>query len=236
MKLYSELADWWPLLTPPGTYTEEAQVLNALLRQGNRDLRHIIEFGSGGGHLAADFPKDLQITLVDNSPEMLEVSRQINPEKEHILGDMRDLHSNRQYDAVLVHDAVMYLQTREDIFSMLSTAYRQLTPGGCILLVPDYIKESFAENSISGGAADERRAIQLMEWAWDPIPDDEKYQVEFSILTRQNNTIQSFHETHYMGLFDISTWVNLLNKSGFTLVVPEIEYWFGGEIFLARKT
>ena len=51
------------------------------------------------------------MTLVDLSAEMLEVSRQLNPECEHIQGDMRTIRLGRQYDAVLVHDAVDYVTT-----------------------------------------------------------------------------------------------------------------------------
>jgi len=42
---------------------------------------------------------------------MLELSRTINPEAEHILGDMRTLRLGRTFDAVLIHDAICYMTT-----------------------------------------------------------------------------------------------------------------------------
>ena len=32
LKMYSELAKWWPLLSPPGHYVKEAQDLRAMLQ------------------------------------------------------------------------------------------------------------------------------------------------------------------------------------------------------------
>jgi len=47
--------------------------------------------------------------LVDKSPGMLEVSRALNPECEHVEGDMRTVRLGREFDLVFVHDAVAYM-------------------------------------------------------------------------------------------------------------------------------
>ena len=51
-------------------------------------------------------------TLSDLSPQMLSLSRTLNPGCEHVLGDMRTLRLGRTFDAVFVHDAVMYSRRR----------------------------------------------------------------------------------------------------------------------------
>ena len=43
---------------------------------------------------------------------MLELSRTLNPDCEHLEGDMRTLRLGRTFDAVLIHDAVMYMTDR----------------------------------------------------------------------------------------------------------------------------
>ena len=104
------------------------------------------------------------------------------------------------------------------------------------MLLPDVIKETFHEATISGGAQDDERAIQLLEWRWDPNPDDQHFQVEFSILLREHGKVRSMHESHTMGLFDLQTWVTLLHKAGFQLITPpEIEFADENAIFLAIK-
>ena len=46
------------------------------------------------------------VTLVDLSAKMLEVSRRLNPDCEHLQGDMRTVRLGRTFDVVFVHDAI----------------------------------------------------------------------------------------------------------------------------------
>ncbi len=53
-RLYRELADWYPLLTPVGDYVEEAAFYRGLFETHcQRPPRTLLELGSGGGHNAA---------------------------------------------------------------------------------------------------------------------------------------------------------------------------------------
>src|SRR5512134_2519996 len=107
-KMYGELARWWPLLSPPSEYAEEAAFFRALLRRHRPLPRTLLELGCGGGSLAATMKRDFALTLTDLSPQMLDVCRAENPECEVLQGDMRSLRLGRTFDAVLVHDAIMY--------------------------------------------------------------------------------------------------------------------------------
>ena len=61
---------------------------------------------------------------------MLEVSKALNPQCEHILGDMRTLRMDRSFDAVFIHDAIMHMTTREDLRAAMETAFVHCRPGG----------------------------------------------------------------------------------------------------------
>lgn len=93
--LYTELATWWPLLSPPSHYVEEAaDLLPQMLEATDGPAQTLLELGCGGGSLAFHLKRSLQLTLTDRSPQMLAVSQATNPECEHLLGDMR---SQRRY-------------------------------------------------------------------------------------------------------------------------------------------
>src|SRR5690606_2038705 len=96
--------------------------------------------------------KRFTCTLTDISPAMLELSRGLNPECEHIEGDMRTLRLPRTFDAVLVHDAVDYMTTREDLAAVAATAFLHLRNGGVALFVPDCVRETFEPSTESGGS------------------------------------------------------------------------------------
>src|SRR5438094_2690711 len=111
-KLYGELASWFHLLSSPPDYAEEADFACKLLMEpGTAPPRTVLELGSGGGNNASHLKAHFEMTLVDLSPGMLELSRDLNPECQHILGDMKTLRLGRVFDAVFVHDAIMYITT-----------------------------------------------------------------------------------------------------------------------------
>src|SRR5262245_43380133 len=105
-RLYTELADWWPLVSPPAEYAEEAEIYWRALASGDVP-RTLLELGCGGGSNAWHLKRHAKLTLVDRSASMLGVSAAINPECEHCLGDMRDVRLGREFDAVFVHDAIV---------------------------------------------------------------------------------------------------------------------------------
>ena len=55
------------------------------------------------------------MVLVEPSAGMLQVSRALNPECEHVQGDMRTVRLDRRFDLVFVHDAVCYMTTEPDL-------------------------------------------------------------------------------------------------------------------------
>jgi SAM-dependent methyltransferase len=90
LRLYRELAAWWPLFSPPEDYVEEASYLAQILQETVVPRpRTVLELGSGGGSNAFHLKRQFAMTLVDIAPDMLAVSQAINPECEHLIGDIR---------------------------------------------------------------------------------------------------------------------------------------------------
>ncbi len=106
-RLYGDLASWFHLLTAPEDYEEEAELYRRLLIETAQDpVESVLELGSGGGNNASHLKRHFTLTLVDRSPGMLELSRGLNPECEHVEGDMRTVRLGRMFEAVFVHDAL----------------------------------------------------------------------------------------------------------------------------------
>ena len=96
--LYTELASWWPLFSDPADYAEEVDSFLQLLDLPVSEHQHtLLELGSGGGNLASHLKAHFQVTLSDLSSDMLAVSRKLNPDLEHIQGDMRSLRLARRF-------------------------------------------------------------------------------------------------------------------------------------------
>src|SRR5512145_2183826 len=65
-RLYRDLTDWYPLLTPVADYAEEAAFYRGLFEHHcQRPPRSLLDLGSGAGHNAAHLKTGLACTLVD---------------------------------------------------------------------------------------------------------------------------------------------------------------------------
>ena len=216
-QLYGGLAEWWPLISPPDEYTEEAAFAARMLGQADGPVREVLELGSGGGHNASHLRSRFTMTLVDASPGMLAVSQRLNPGCPHIAGDMRTIRLGRTFDAVFVHDAVDYMTSEDDLRLVMETAFAHCRPGGVAVFVPDNTAENFEPGTGYGGSdGDDGRGARYLEWSWDPDPADTWTVTEYAFLLREaDGTVRSVHETHRTGLFPHATWLRLLAETGF---------------------
>lgn len=236
-RLYTDLAEWWPLFSPPAHYVEEAaDLLPTLLSATDPPPRTLLELGSGGGSLASHFKHRLQLTLTDRSAQMLEVSRRVNPECEHILSDMRSLDLGRQFDLVFIHDAIMYATDRPSVCATLATAARHCRPRGAVVLVPDFVKETFEPGASKGGEdAPDGRGLRYLQWTWDPNPSDDTCDVAFSFLLRDANghvTVDGDH--HRVGIFARALWLAWIESAGFR-ASSRIDPW-KRDVFVGKNT
>lgn len=238
-RLYAEFAEWWPVMSSPEDYDLEAKIFVAAL-DGHvpEPPTTLFELGSGGGNNALHMKRRYEMTLVDISPGMLAVSRELNPECGHEEGDMRTVRLGRTFDAVFVHDAIMYMTTEEDLLAAFRTAFVHTRPGGSALFVPDFTTENFEAGTRKGGHDVGDRSMRYLQWDYDPDPEDTTHVCAFAYLFREGNgPVKCASEEHLMGLFPRATWVRLMEAAGFA---PKILPYDGstfdppvtGEMFL----
>ena len=239
-RLYSDLAGWFHLLTAPHEYQEEAEYsVERILEAASGPVRTVLELGSGGGNNALHMKQNFTMTLADLSAEMLEVSRSINPELEHIQGDMRSLRiDGPKFDAVFVHDAVSYLTSEADLRAMAQTAAYHCRPGGAALVLPDHVRELFTPPYTEHGGHDgpDGRGMRYLMWSTDPDPTDSTYLADFAYLLRHTDgTVSVEHDRHVLGIFPESVWVSSLHDAGFDVNVMTCPW--GRRVFAgARRT
>jgi SAM-dependent methyltransferase len=239
-KLYHDLASWWPLLSAPEDYAEEAAFYERTLLSAYGQLESILELGSGGGNNAFHLKRRFALTLVDVAPRMLAVSQRLNPECEHVAGDMRTLRLGREFDGVFVHDAICYMTTAADLRKVFETAYEHCRLGGVALFAPDFVKETFRTGTDCGGRDGNGRGMRYLEWTWDPDPADTTYTVDYAYLLRDADaSIRVEHDRHIEGLFPRGVWLELLSEVGFEIErVPFVHSEMPGlelEVFLGRR-
>jgi SAM-dependent methyltransferase len=239
-KLYDELAAWWPLMSPPSDYVDEAAFYAATLAAASESPpRTVLELGSGGGNNASHMKSRFEMVLVDRSPGMLAVSRALNPECEHIEGDMRTVRLGRQFDAVFIHDAVAYITAAGDLRKVIETAFLHCKPGGAALFAPDFVRENFRPSADHGGCDHGTRGLRYLEWTWDPDPSDSIYFADYAYLLRgEDGSMRVLHDRHVEGLFSREDWLGWLSEAGFqprSVPFEDPDAQPGAEVFIATR-
>jgi trans-aconitate methyltransferase len=216
MLLYRDLVDWYRLIDPPADHADEVAAYQAALeRAATPSPETLLELGAGAGHNASHLKRRFRCTLSDLSSEMLELSSDLNPECEHVLGDMRTMRLGRTFDAVLLHDAVMYMTSEADLRAAIETAFVHLRPGGAAVFAPDCVRETFRDHAQLLESDDGTRSMRGIEWMWDPDPNDDTYIAEYAFLFRDGTDVRAVHDRHVEGVFPRATWMRLLEDTGF---------------------
>ncbi len=239
--LYSDLASWFHLLTAPEDYAEEAKTYRrALVEACELPPRTVLELGSGGGNNASHMKAHFDMTLVDLSPQMLDLSRGLNPELEHIEGDMRTVRLGREFDAVFIHDAIVYMATEADLRSAMETAFVHCRPGGAAFFAPDHTRENFRPSTSHGGHDGQERSLRYLEWKWDTDPADDTYtHLLVYALREAGGSLRIEHDETVCGLSSRETWLRLLTEAGFQPKVLPFEHSEiepgAGDFFVATR-
>ena len=242
-RMYNDFAHLWPLISHHSDYETEARhwrdALTAELGQGR--LR-ILELGVGGGnnlhhilypdcdgspsanaacsgeHMRRASPAH-DAVVVDPSAEMLANCKLLNPTVEQHIGDMRSvrLNSDRNLDAVLIHDAVCYLLSEDDIKATLETARIHLRTGGALIMAPDWYTETYPGTKLDAGIRrDVTPEFASIEYDHDPDPDDSTLESVFIyIIKNEDGSVRVEEDRHITGVFSIRVWLSLMEQAGF---------------------
>ena len=235
-RLYHDLAHLWPLFSPPQEYADEARIYLHLIRSKLGPGRHLLlELGVGGGHLLSHLTAEHDATAVDISEEMLGLSRSLNPTVQHHLGDMRSVRLDARFDAVLIHDAIDYMLTEDDISAALTTARAHLKPTGLLMVAPDWFRETYPGQHTMHWHQDHGDIILDVEERLPDVPPGSTIVESTFIYTlRQGDRVTVEHDPHVTGLFPRDTWFRLIREAGFDvelLSIPSCEGGYGGNLF-----
>jgi SAM-dependent methyltransferase len=237
-RLYAGLAAWWPLFSRPEDYAEEAAwILQTFGETLGRKPGHILELGTGGGNIASHILRQVPMTLTDLSGRILEVSRRLNPNAEHVEADMRSLRLGKTFDAVMIHDAIMYMTTARDLVAALTTARAHLAADGALIVLPDHVAETFEPRVQSGGhdANDgSARGLRYLAWAHAPKVGTTTQDLDFAIMLRvADGSVEVFHDRHKLGLFPRDAWREAFVSAGFAPPDMRRDPWHR-DVFIAR--
>ena len=218
-RLYNDLAYLMPLITPPEEYAGEAAHWRSLLREKLGGGRHsILELGAGGGHNLSHLTPDFEATAVDLSENMLELCRKLNPGVTLHCGDMRTVRLGKTFAAVLIHDAISYMRTEDDLEAAFRTAAAHLDKGGLLIVSPDHFHDTFQSPAVDhatrchGGTQ-----VTYVEFTCAPDPDSATLETIMTYYIESPEGLRIEMDRHHTGLFPKAAWLRLMQEAGFSV-------------------
>lgn len=232
-RLYSDLIDLWTLVSPPGEYDEEVATFRARFRaHGIQDGARVLHLGSGGGSIDHHLKQIYDVTGIDISPEMVRHARSINPEVAYHVGDIRTYRLNEVFDAVLVHDAISYMTSRDELAAVYATAAAHLGPGGVMIALPEELlgRVAAAESRVDTRREGDRK-VTIVETSYDPDARDNTFHHDFVFIIQNGSDLRVEVDRHVCGAFELADFIRAIENAGFTATVTpwELTEWQPGE-------
>ena len=103
---------------------------------------------------------------------------------------------------------------------MFATAFLHLNAGGVFMFIAEDKKENFIQNNTTSySTSKENIEITFIDNRYDPDPTDTVYESTFIYLVRRDKKLEIYTDKHLCGLFDLNTYSELLNKTGFKVKI-----------------
>ena len=155
--MFEETARYYDRIYAFKDYAAEASKIRAIVEEELRTGgRRLLDVACGTGlhleHLKAHFDAE----GLDLSPELLEVSRERNPEVTHHLADMRTFELDARFDVVTcLFSSIGYMTTIDDLHRATERMASQLVPGGLLIVEPWLTPDAWRPNTVHGLFVDE---------------------------------------------------------------------------------
>ncbi len=215
--LYTDLAWLWPMWGDAAEYADYCRHVTRLIQQyTRRPATTLLDIGCGGGKNILNLKREFSVTGLDLSPTMLAQAEELNPECAFIQGDMRTFRLDQSFDAILMDDAISYMNCRKDFEAAFHTAWAHLEAGGVMIVTPDVTPETFQQNktTVTPSTRDGLEVV-FIENVYDPDPSDELYETTVLYLIRDNGRLQIETDHWILGIFPLDSWRAVLREAGF---------------------
>jgi SAM-dependent methyltransferase len=221
---FNQYSLYYDIIYRDKNYDQESEFVMTYLNKYAPEAKHILELGSGSGNHAAYLcSKNLRVTGIELSEEMLRISQlkningfnAINGSIEHF--DLKE----KMNAAISLFHVMSYLNTNASLESCLKSLNQHLNAGAPFIFDFWYSPAVFHEQPsvrVKRWQTEEYELVRISE----PIVNVEKdiVTVKFEIFIKDHNgnLIANFEEEHHMRHFSLPFIAYLAEKTGFEMV------------------
>ncbi len=233
--IFDKYSEYYDLLYSDKDYTREVNFVNELfVRNSVVHGSEILELGCGTGKHAKLFSElGYKLVGVDQSEEMIKkacIINEGNNKLEFIVGDVRNVRIQKQFDVVIsLFHVTSYQTSNEDLFNMFETAGLHLKEGGLFVFDCWYGPAVLTDKPQVRIKRFSNEKINILRIAEPEIyPNENLVDVNFTIQIKSfDGSQEEIKEKHTMRYLFTPELKELLQKSKFE-IVEQLE-WMTGE-------
>ncbi len=202
-------------------YPGEAEKIQALVRKyGCSDGNRLLDVGCGTGRHIVYLQSAFQIEGLDNSSQMLAEARARYPGIRFHEADMADFELGETFDVITcLFSAIGYAQTLARLCQTLCTFAKHLRPGGVALIEPWFGPGVLATGKVHAVFVDEPD-LKIARMNINRIEGRLSY-LDFQYLVGTPSGIESYAETHVLGLFTDEEYQQAFTDAGLRVIHDE---------------
>ncbi|GAA0295493.1 cyclopropane fatty-acyl-phospholipid synthase-like methyltransferase [Gracilibacillus halotolerans] len=237
---YSKLAYIYDNLMEDAPYEEWYNFVNHYIQELNPNGKKLLDLGCGTGKMSIRFTKSgFDVTGVDMSEDMLAYAQAetvSEGESVHFIQqDLRTLEGIHNCDiAVSLCDVVNYITEEDELEQAFTRIATSLSENG--LFIFDVHSVNHFEHNMKNQVFSE--IYEDLTYIWlcseGERTGELMHDLTFFLQSDQNNLYERFDETHIQRTFPISTYRELLEKTGF--VIHQISADFKPEPILSEES
>ncbi len=196
---------------------ETAQLLGFIRQHKQSSGRRLLDVGCGTGVHLSQLAGQFECQGLDRSDEMLALAREKLPNVPLHWGDMADFDLGERFDVITcLFSAIGYVETLPRLTQTIATFARHLLPGGVVLVEPWFGPGVLNSGKVYCTFVDQpdlkiaRMNINRVEGRLSML--------DFHYLVGTPAGIESFCETHVMGIFTDEEYLQAFRDAGLRVV------------------
>ena len=231
-KLYNRFAAYYDKIYRNVDYTGESEFIRfAAKKHKSSPGIELLDMACGTGSHAEMLINYFNVTGMDLNEDMLELARQKVPKVNFILGDMKDLKLEADFDVITcIFSAIHYNKNYCELEKTLRNFYTHLKDGGILIYDLSLNTSNWIEGLVSVDTVVEDR-LKLARICQSKL-ENGIFNADFVFLIKANGKFDFDIDSHELGVFNIKEVQRIMKKVGFdTFVYADFtrEIWEDGE-------
>lgn len=201
-------------------YDHEAKLIDGIVRQYQPNAASLLDVACGTGSHLRYLKQHYQCKGVDIDPDMLALAKQKHPDVPFYEGDMLSLYMGERFDVVMcLFAAIGYVKTPANLQRAVSTMGKHVARHGLLIVEPWLTPQNFRTGD-KGLTVVETPDVNVvrMNTSKRRIEDGADIsRLEMHYLIGDAEVVDTFSETHDLGLFSNEMYAQAFSAAGFEL-------------------